>query len=195
MHPISDVETLKAAMRTDARARRRAVSAEERARAANGLLRHDLSFLGTPGILGAYHPVRGEIDCLPLTRQLGSHGWRIALPATQDQAPLDFHLWDFGVPLRPGPFGIPQPVTETPPASPTVLLVPLLAFDRQGHRLGYGGGHYDRTIAALRQRGTLLAIGLAYDSQEVAQIPAGPYDQRLDWVLTPGRAIGMTQGA
>jgi 5-formyltetrahydrofolate cyclo-ligase len=194
MTPTSDVETVKAAMRAEARMRRRSVSAEERVRAAEALLRHDLGFLSFPGILGAYHPVRSEIDCMPLARHLGSHGWRIALPATNVQAPLDFHLWDFDTPLQPGPFGIPQPI-GTPPASPTVLLVPLLAFDRQGHRLGYGGGHYDRTIAALRQRGTLLAIGLAYDSQEVAQIPAGPYDQRLDWVLTPGRAIGMTQGA
>jgi 5-formyltetrahydrofolate cyclo-ligase len=194
MLATSDVEALKAAMRAEARARRLAISAEEAAEAARALARHDLGCLGKPGVLGAYHPVRSEIDCLPLVHHLRGSGWSVALPVIVEGAPLDFHLWDAGIPLAAGPFGIPQP-SGTPAVTPNVLLVPFLAFDAQGHRLGYGGGFYDRTLAALRQNGTLIAIGLAYDSQEVPEVPAGPHDQRLDWVLTPSRRIAMAKGA
>jgi 5-formyltetrahydrofolate cyclo-ligase len=194
MLATSDSDTLKAVLRAEARSRRRAVSPSKRDEAAAALLRHDVGFLGTPGILGAYHPIRSEIDGLPLARHLAASGWLLALPVINEGAPLAFHLWEPEIPLIAGPFGIPQP-DGTPGVFPTAILVPLLAFDIQGHRLGYGGGHYDRTLASLRIRGPLLAIGLAYDCQEVAAIPAGPHDQRLDLVLTPSRAIAMAKGA
>jgi 5-formyltetrahydrofolate cyclo-ligase len=194
MLATSDSDTLKAVLRAEARSRRRAVSPSKRGEAAAALLRHDVGFLGTPGILGAYHPIRSEIDGLPLARHLAASGWLLALPVINEGAPLSFHLWEPEIPLIAGPFGIPQP-DGTPGVFPTAILVPLLAFDTQGHRLGYGGGHYDRTLASLRIRGPLLAIGLAYDCQEVAAIPAGPHDQRLDLVLTPSRTIAMAKGA
>lgn len=190
----SDVETLKAAMRAEARERRRAVPASQRAEAAEALARHDLGFLGSPGVLGAYHPVRSEIGCLSLVRRLGAQGWTIALPVVTNGEPLSFRAWTPDTPLKPGPYGIPEPA-DAPAVTPTALLVPLLAFDTQGHRLGYGGGFYDRTLAALRRSGPLIAVGLAYDCQEVPEIPADLHDQRLDWVLTPSRRIATAKGA
>jgi 5-formyltetrahydrofolate cyclo-ligase len=84
-----------------------------------------------------------------------------------------------------GVWGIAEPKADKPQVEPDVVLVPLLAFDRRGWRLGYGGGFYDRTLAGLRRRKPIVAVGLAYDGQEVDAVPRLEYDQRLDWVLTP----------
>ena len=194
MLATSDSDTLKAVLRAEARSRRRAVSPSKRDEAAAALLRHDVGFLGTPGILGAYHPIRSEIDGLPLARHLAACGWLLALPVINEGGPLSFHLWEPEIPLIAGPFGIPQP-DGTPGVFPTAILVPLLAFDIQGHRLGYGGGHYDRTLEALRRDGTVTAIGLAFDEQEMAQLPTGPHDQRLDVILTPSGARRLEEQA
>lgn len=182
------IEAEKQAMRAKARAARQAVSADERARAAENVAQTGLDFLKrSPGVAAAYYPVRSEFDCMPLLRRVAAEGWTLALPVIAGPAPLHFREWTFGAPLDPGPFGIPEPV-EGPFAVPDVLLVPLLAFDRRCYRLGYGGGHYDRTLAVLRGQGGVAAIGLAFDAQEVAQVPVCPYDERLDWILTPSGA-------
>jgi len=120
-------------------------------------------------------------------RRLAANGWTLALPVVTGAAPLIFRAWTFGAALIAGERGISQPAAGAI-LRPALLLVPLLAFDAHGRRLGYGGGHYDRTLEALRRDGTVTAIGLAFDAQEVAQIPAGPHDQRLDWILTPSGA-------
>ena len=183
-----EIEAEKQAMRAEARAVRRAVSAAERGAAAESVGRIGLGFLGrVPGVVAGYYPVRSEFDCLPLLKRLATQGWTLALPVIVGAAPLQFREWTFGAALEPGPFSIPEP-SEAPLAVPNVLLVPLLAFDRHGARLGYGGGHYDRTFAALRAQGEIAAIGLAFDTQEVAQVPLCPYDERLDWILTPSGA-------
>jgi 5-formyltetrahydrofolate cyclo-ligase len=88
-----------------------------------------------------------------------------------------------------GVWGIPEPKADKPVLEPNVLLVPLLAFDARGGRLGYGGGFYDRTLAGLRAKKPIVAIGLAYDEQQVDAVPHLDYDQRLDWVLTPSGPI------
>jgi 5-formyltetrahydrofolate cyclo-ligase len=98
--------------------------------------------------------------------------------------PLLFRAWHPGQPLVTGSFGVPRPDKDQPELTPRVLIVPLLAFDRAGYRLGYGGGFYDRTLAALRQRKPITAIGVGYVAQELPQVPHGPMDQRLDYVLT-----------
>jgi 5-formyltetrahydrofolate cyclo-ligase len=184
------IEAEKQAMRITARAVREAVSANERARAAEKVGQGGLGFLEcAAGVVAAYHPVRSEFDCMPLARRLAADGWILALPVIAGDAPLQFRQWRLGAPLQPGPFGIPEPV-DGAPLVPDVLLVPLLAFDRRCYRLGYGGGHYDRTLAALRGQGGAIAIGLAFDAQEVARVPVCPYDERLDWILTPSGAIG-----
>ena len=182
------IDAEKQTMRARARAVRKAVSAEERVRAAEAVAQIGLGFLRRlPGVVAAYYPVRSEFDCMPLLRRVAAEGWTLALPVIAGPAPLLFREWTFGAPLEPGPFGVREPV-EGPLAAPDVVLVPLLAFDARGYRLGYGGGHYDRTLAALRGAGGVTAIGLAFDAQEVAEVPVCPYDEPLDWILTPSGA-------
>ena len=126
--------------------------------------------------IAGYWPIRGEIDPRPLLLALGRP---IALPVTGPRgSALEFRLWRPGDELVPGPFGLSEPTG--PRAEPDVLLVPLLAFDACGRRLGYGGGYYDRTIAATGA----LAIGAAYAAQEVAAVPVGPDDRPLAGIVT-----------
>jgi 5-formyltetrahydrofolate cyclo-ligase len=135
-----------------------------------------------PGALvGGYHAHKGEADPALLLARLVELGAQVAFPrvAARD-APLEFHHVPDGEVLEPGSFGIPEPLEQWPRCVPTLLLVPLLAFDRRGHRLGYGGGFYDRTLEALQ----VPAIGIAYAGQEVASLPSEPHDRRLDAILT-----------
>ncbi len=195
MNADTQLETQKQMMRTDARSRRRSIPPDAMEEAAHRVAEMDLGFLDvSPKILGAYYPVRSEFDCLPLVRRLAAEGWRIALPVVNGSAPLEYREWTFGAALENGPFGIPQP-TGGETLSPAAVLVPLLAFDRHCYRLGYGGGHYDKTLETLRAQRHVIAIGLAFDSQEVSEVPVCSYDQQLDWILTPSGAIPAKRGA
>lgn len=189
MTPDLQIETQKQTMRSDARSKRRSLTADAMEDAACRVAEMDISFLDAePKILGAYFPVRSEFDCLPLVRRFSNEGWRIALPVVHEQSSLEYREWIFGEPMENGPFGIPQPSNgET--VTPSTVLVPLLAFDKQCYRLGYGGGHYDRTLAMLREQRTVTAIGLAFENQEVSEVPVCSYDQQLDWIFTPSGAI------
>ena len=132
-------------------------------------------------IVGGYHALPDEADPHLLFERLVETGFHVAFPrvAAKDQ-PLDFHrVPDDGV-LAPGAFGIHEPLPTWPRIMPAILLVPLLAFDASGHRLGYGGGFYDRTLEKL----DIPAIGIAYAGQEVASLPAEAHDRRLDMILT-----------
>lgn len=183
------IEAEKQSMREEARARRRAISPDARREAALAVAERGLGFAGlSPGAVGIYYPVRSEFDSLPLLRRAASEGWMIALPVVTGEGPLGFRAWREGAALKEGAFGIPEPAAGEI-LRPWVLVVPLLAFDRRCRRLGYGGGHYDRTLAALRSDGPLCAIGLAFDEQQVEEVPAGPQDEVLDWVLTPSGPI------
>ncbi|MEL6373561.1 MAG: 5-formyltetrahydrofolate cyclo-ligase [Pseudomonadota bacterium] len=140
---------------------------------------------GEPVISG-YRAVRSEPDVMPALHAFAARGWRIALPRVEGaDRPLTFHAWNPGDAFVRGAFGIEEPSPASPRLTPHVVLVPLLGFDARGYRLGYGGGFYDRTLAGLRQRGRVVAIGIAYDAQEVDAVPIDRYDQRLDHVLTP----------
>jgi 5-formyltetrahydrofolate cyclo-ligase len=109
----------------------------------------------------------------------------LALPVVERRgAPLVFRRWRPDMALKPGAYGIPAPPEDAPTLTPDIVLVPLVAFDRFGHRLGYGGGYYDRTLARLRAERPVQAIGCAHAAQEVARIPAMATDARLDWLLT-----------
>lgn len=127
-----------------------------------------------------------EIDPMPLMRRLWHAGHAIGLPVMVGKArPLVFRQWREGEPLNEVQWGIREPAPDAAVIVPDVVLVPLLAFDARGYRLGYGGGFYDRSIAEIRQAKPVITVGLAYDELEVDAVPHDAYDQRLDWVLTP----------
>jgi 5-formyltetrahydrofolate cyclo-ligase len=151
-----------------------------------------LPALGLPDrrTFSAYVPMRDEIDSLPLVRSLIGRGLTAAMPCVVGPGkPLLFRRWDIGAPLADRPFGLLEPMDDAPAVEPELLLVPLLAFDRRGHRLGYGRGYYDRTLASLRARRPIVAVGLAFAAQEMLSLPVGARDQRLDWVVTEQAAI------
>jgi 5-formyltetrahydrofolate cyclo-ligase len=136
--------------------------------------------------------MKSEINPLPLLRALADAGARLALPVVAGQGkPLIMRAWAFGEPLAAGVWGIREPEPAAPEVAPDILIVPLLAFDRAGQRVGYGAGYYDRTIAVLRARQPVLAIGLAFAAQEIAAVPATPHDAPLDLVLTEREVIDL----
>jgi 5-formyltetrahydrofolate cyclo-ligase len=136
-------------------------------------------------IIAGYAALPGEADPHLLLKHLAEQGHAIAFPRVVTKtAPLSFHLWQEGMELKPGAFNVPEPSPDWMQVAPRVLLVPLLAFDFEGYRLGYGGGFYDRTLAQLRQKGEVLAIGIAFAGQEVDSVPHDENDRRLDMVLT-----------
>ena len=135
---------------------------------------------------------KDEIDPLPLALSLAAMGHRLCLPCvTGKDAPLTFRLWQPGDDLVPGFLNIPEPRSEAPALEPEVFLVPLLAFDRQGNRLGQGGGYYDRTLAQLRTRREIMAVGLGFAAQEAPSVPIGPDDARLDIIATEKEIIRL----
>lgn len=141
-------------------------------------------------VISAFWAMGSEIDPRPLTDALRARGHPIALPVMMGKSePLAFRLWVPGEVLVERMWGIREPAATSQAVEPDVLLVPLLAFDRQGHRLGYGGGFYDRTLRRLRTRKPISAIGVAFDEQEIDVVPYLDYDESLDWVLTPSRLV------
>ena len=137
-------------------------------------------------VVSAFWSLEGEIDTKPVLLALHALGVPTALPRMQGRGrPLRFHHWLPGDPLEAGPFQVRQPLAEAPIVEPAIMLTPLLAFDRQGYRLGWGGGFYDRTIEERRAvPPPLTVIGYAFACQEVEQVPVEPFDQRLDMVVT-----------
>jgi 5-formyltetrahydrofolate cyclo-ligase len=176
----------KADLRAAALAARDALSAAERAAAADALAERGLPLPIAPGcVVAGYSPIRSEIDPAPLLRKLADQGARLALPAiTARGQSLKFRLWHPGERLLSGPLGILEPSPAAAEITPDIVLVPLAAFDRAGHRIGYGAGHYDRTLAQLRKSRSVTAIGLAFAAQEVKIVPALQHDVALDYVLT-----------
>jgi 5-formyltetrahydrofolate cyclo-ligase len=136
--------------------------------------------------VAAYQPIQSEISPIPLMRMLQHDKVSLALPVTLGKdTPLTFYRYALGDALTAGQHGILEPAREHP-VTPEAILVPLLAYDLEGVRLGYGGGYYDRTLAKLHQNGVFpLCIGLAYDFQKVESLPNEAHDVTLDAVLTP----------
>jgi 5-formyltetrahydrofolate cyclo-ligase len=187
----SPIAALKDALRARARAARAALDPALRAAAAEKLPHIFLAAHSPPpgAVVSGYWPLGDELDPRPLLAVLRGQGCRIALPVTGERrTPLTFRLWDPARRLVPGRFGTMIPDEIQPAATPDVVLLPLLAFDRQGGRLGYGGGYYDRTLTQLRKNsGSILAVGLAYAAQETENVPIGPFDRRLDGICTENR--------
>ncbi len=142
--------------------------------------------------VSAYWPIGSEIDPFPLIRRLkNSADADICLPRVEDDGTMTFRAWAPGNDLEDRPFGLQEPPADTPIVTPTLVLTPLLGFDRQGNRLGYGKGHYDRALASLRDQGRVFVCGLAFFGQEVEQVPAEPHDIPLDWVMTERGSIPL----
>ncbi|MGY6411067.1 MAG: 5-formyltetrahydrofolate cyclo-ligase [Alkalilacustris sp.] len=182
-----DIAGEKAALRRAARAVRAAQSVSPGAPG----LRLAALLAGRTGagrMLGGYWPLVHEADPRPA---MAAHGGPLCLPVVEGPGrPLAFRRWQPGAPLRAGAFGVMEP-EGAQPCTPEWLIVPLLAFDRRGVRLGYGGGFYDRTLAGLRARpgARVEAIGLAFAGQEVAEVPSEPTDLPLDMIVTEAEVI------
>lgn len=187
------VSERKAALRALASERRRGTHDTVGAAAGEQIRDHFLAALGNalPGpTVAGYWPMRSEADPRPLLEHLHESGFTCALPVVEaPRRPLLFRRWRPHMALEPGAYGERIPGPEAEAVAPSTLLVPLLAFDRSGYRLGYGGGFYDRTIAQLRRTTSVLAVGLAFAAQEVERVPRDRRDRRLDWVVTEADAF------
>jgi 5-formyltetrahydrofolate cyclo-ligase len=183
----------KSDLRTAALARRDALSDERRAAAAEAIAKRGLPLAIKPGaVVAGYSPIRSEIDPVPLMRTFAAQGARLALPAVMARGKsLAFRAWSIGDKLMLGPLGILEPSPAAAEIVPDIVLVPLAAFDRAGHRIGYGAGHFDFTLAHLRKVKGAIAIGLAFAVQEVKTIPVQPHDVALDYVLTETHAFDL----
>jgi 5-formyltetrahydrofolate cyclo-ligase len=191
MPQLNHIDSRKSQIRRDAIARRDALPAAERAAAAATIAARPLPVVVAPGaIVSGFSPLKSEINPVPLMRTFAAAGARLALPVVAGKGrPLTMRSWNFGEPLVSGVWGIREPPPEATEVFPDILIVPLLAFDRAGHRVGYGAGYYDMTIARLRGMKAVTAIGLAYAAQEIAEVPATPRDAALDLVLTEREII------
>ncbi|MFZ5779720.1 MAG: 5-formyltetrahydrofolate cyclo-ligase [Pseudomonadota bacterium] len=173
---------------------RAALDEEERRAGSRGLLatwQGEKPF-AVPAAVSGFWPFKDEIDIRPLMMELFSAGCQLALPVVQGRdEPLLFRAWRPGDVLEQGVFGTLQPTACREAIEPDALIVPLLACDAEGWRLGYGGGFYDRTLSALRSCRPVTAVGVGFDGQLVDAVPHGPDDQRLDWLLTDRRACAF----
>ena len=188
-------EADKKKLRKELTARRDAVPLATRRRAAQKIAEIDFTFTGlTSGTVSGFHPFHSEIDARPLMTKLGDAGYITALPViTAKDRPLKFRAWKPGDPLIDGVWNIPVPPETAEDLIPDIILVPLLGFDNEGYRIGYGGGFYDRTLEQLGKTKKIIAVGLAYSTQHVAYIPREAHDIALDWILTelgPKRVMG-----
>lgn len=173
--------TDKMALRAAARARRAEAHGSVDPAPALAALAREIA--ATTGPVSFYWPIRTEIDPRPLMQELAASR-QLCLPVTHGRdAALTFRAWHPGAEMDVDGFGVAIPAQDVP-VRPNVLVVPMLAFDAHLHRLGYGAGHYDRTLAGLRPNGPTFAIGLAYEAQRTAPLPAEPTDQALDLIVT-----------
>lgn len=177
----------KARLRRLASARRDRLPVEARRRKAEAVAGHAplLRRLARGGVISCFSSFGNELDTGPLVTALDRLGCRLALPVVGRKGhPLIFRPWKPGDEMKPGPFGILQPLPERGTVEPTLFLSPLLLFDAEGYRLGYGGGFYDRTLAAARAKRKILAIGTGFSEQAFPRVPRERFDEPLDGVLT-----------
>ncbi len=188
-----EISSQKKALRKKLLSRRAALSqaqpqaAQEAARICLSLLTLD-----TDLVIAAYHPIGTELHTEFLLKSLWYKGIRCALPRVGDAAgPLTFHLYQQGDRLEDSAFGVAEPLASAAVMDPDVIIVPLLGFDKDGFRLGYGGGFYDRTLSGLRRRKRIVAIGYGFAGQEVAEIPREDHDEPLDAIVTDQGAFRL----
>lgn len=182
------VQSAKRKLREEMLAKRRSVPHGLSAQAGEAVARHfaDHPILAFAPSFAGYMAMRGEIDVLPIFDIMARYNKQTSLPRMEADRTLAFHQWQRGdVLIRHPELQVQEPSIEASLAKPSIVLVPLLAFDGDGYRLGYGGGFYDRTIAKLRDEGDAPKfIGVAYSAQEVEQVPTTEGDEPLDGILT-----------
>ncbi len=185
---MSDVSDIKLAARKAAFARRKAAHQSAGPGTSARLSEVLAGYRGVP--LSGYMPIRSEIDPLPAMAEAAAHG-PVGVPVIQGKGqPLLFSAWEPDAPMKEGPFGALIPEVDMF-FEPEILIVPLVAFDATGGRLGYGGGFYDRTLERLRAKRGTLAIGFAYSAQEAEGLPLEPTDQTLDMIVTEDRVLSL----
>ncbi|HEY4141560.1 MAG TPA: 5-formyltetrahydrofolate cyclo-ligase [Pseudolabrys sp.] len=187
----SDPQNRKAELRSVALTLRDALPPTMRQAAAETISKRPLPVPVTAGmIVSGFSPMKTEINPLPLLRKFAEAGAGLALPCIAGRGhPLIMRAWAFGADLASGQWGIREPTPDAPEVAPDIVIVPLAAFDRAGNRIGYGAGYYDMTLHKLRALKPVIAIGIAFASQETARIPATERDERLDLVLTEREVI------
>jgi 5-formyltetrahydrofolate cyclo-ligase len=196
MPDLTENQIAKAGLRATALAKREAMPAQQRADAAGTIAARDFP-VAVPknAIVSGFSPMKSEINPIPLMRKLYDAGAQLALPVIVGRGkPLIMRAWKFGDPFKAGQWGIREPVAEAPEVHPDILIVPLACFDRRGHRIGFGAGYYDMTIAALRAKKKVVAVGIAFAVQEIEHVPATEYDARLDFMLTEREVIDFSKG-
>jgi 5-formyltetrahydrofolate cyclo-ligase len=177
----------KAAIRNERLALRDAMTPEARIEGSLAMIGHiDGKLHFDPGtVISGFWPIRSEADVRPLMAHLRTRAARLCLPVVLDRETIIFRELLAGAPVEKTGFGTTGPGPDAAVVDPDILLVPLSAFDKAGHRIGYGAGHYDRAIDRLKAQGrTPKLIGIAFDCQEVASVPAEPHDVALDAILT-----------
>ncbi len=134
-------------------------------------------------VIGGYYPVNSEIDDLAILRKFEKNKYNISLPVIKKNFQMDFYRWSFSDVLKVNKYGIPEPEIKNI-VYPNILLIPLVAFDKNLNRLGYGGGYYDRLIEKLSKKKKIIKIGLAFSFQRIDKVPISAYDQKLDYIVT-----------
>lgn len=188
----------KAALRALALARRDQLGALARAAASDAIAARVVAIVAAerPRVMAAYLPIRSECDCRPIIAGALAQAIDVVLPVVIDPVTLVFRRYEPGAPLAAGGFGTLAPMPDQPILDPELVIVPLVAFDRAGTRLGHGKGHYDRALAKLRARGAgPKLVGIAFAAQEVAAIPAEAHDVRLDWIVTENETLTIASQA
>ncbi|WP_298262144.1 5-formyltetrahydrofolate cyclo-ligase [uncultured Litoreibacter sp.] len=190
---MDELTQAKASARKAAFARRKEAKSTDRdAAAVAQLLQAVLPFQGRA--MAGYMPIRTEVDPVPVMAAMAAWG-AVCVPVIKGAGqPLEFHRWEPGCEMVEGAFGAYVPA-KAEVIVPEVLIVPLVAFDRQGGRLGYGGGFYDRTLEGLRARGKTTAIGYAFQAQEAENLPLEPTDQPLDMMVTDAAVLRLSGNA
>lgn len=189
--------TSKTALRAEALARRNALSPDVRAAASAAIAASAAAILArlAPRRIAAYLPIGSEVDPTALVDAARAGGAEVGFPAVVDHATLAFRRHLPGEPLVPGPFRTRAPADDAPPLLPDLVVLPLVAFDRTGARLGYGRGFYDRAVAALTMAGRRpVLLGLAFAVQEVDKIPHEPHDRHLDFIVTERETLDFRKG-
>lgn len=188
----------KETLRKTALARRLELPAEAQKEAARGMMKNFFASipLADKAVIAGYWPVRGEMDVLPLLTDIHAQGHVCALPHVVDQRiPLVFFRWEPSMPMVGGAFGIREPdPAYSSRVIPDVVLLPLLAFDDTGHRLGYGAGFYDRTLEYLGTIRRPLAVGMAYSFSQQDKLPVDVHDHQMDFVVTEKEVFTFKTG-